>query len=135
MINSLPKLIKNIRNEKSLCNVINCINKYNGFDWKEHLAYNKINSYASFTIYKNTIFELKLIGLDSRYFYQTHRHEWIKVLDNDIRLCKPFVQKDNNLSHHCYKMLTSNSNLYKLYPNELLLPKIDTTSSMHLIIL
>jgi hypothetical protein len=135
MINCLPKLIKNIQNEKLLFNVIKNIEKYNGFDWKEHLAYNKINSYASFTIYKNTMFELKLIGLDSRYFYKTHRHEWIKVLDNDIRLCKPFVQNYNNLSHHCYKMLTSNSNLYKLYPNELLIPKIDTTSSMHLIIL
>ena len=135
MINSLPKLIKNIRNEKSLCNVINCINKYNGFDWKEHLIYNKFNSYASLTVYKNTMFELKFIGLDSRYFYLTEKHEWIKVLDNDIRLCKPFVQQNNIISHHCYKTLTSDSNIYKLYPNELLKPKTDTAASMHLIIL
>ena len=135
MINCLPKLINNIRNEKTLGNVINCINKYNGVDWKEHLTYNKLNSYACFTVYKNPMFQLKLIGLDSRYFYLTEKHEWMKVLDNDIRLCKPFVQKDNIISHHCYKTLTSNSNVYKLYTNEMLIPKTDTASSMHLIIL
>ena len=134
MINCLPKLIKNIQNEKSLCKVINSINKYNGFDWKEYLIYNKINSYASFTVYKNMMFELKLIGLDSRYFYLTNRQEWMKVLDNDIILCKPFVQKENIISHQCYKTLTPESCVYKLYPNELLIPKLNTSGSMHLII-
>lgn len=129
MINCLPKLIKNIQYEKLLCNVLNSINKYNGFDWKEHIRYNKLNSYASFTVYKNMLFELKLVGLDSRYFYLTDRHEWMKVLDNDIRICKPFVQKENIISHDYYKTLTPESNIYNLYPNEIIMPKLDPTRS------
>ena len=135
MNNCLPKLIKNIRNEKLLFNVIKHIQTYNGFDWKEHLVYNKNNSYASFTLYKNTTFELKLIGLDSRYFYQTNKYECIKVLENDVRVCKPVIQNDNIISHICYKTITPSMQIYKLYPNELLIPKLDTSSSIHLIIL
>ena len=134
MINCLGKLVNKVRDEQSISNILKHMQNYNGADWKEYIIYNKYNSYATFPLYKNKMIEIKLIGLDSRYYYQTNNHSWIKVLENDI-IINEQIQINNKVSRLYYKTITPSFPLCKLKPNNILIPKSDPTGSIHLIIL
>ena len=143
MISCLSKLVKNIRDEKSIITILSHIQNYNGIDWKEYLIYNQYNSYAKFTLYKNSNFQLKLIGLDSRYYYQSDKNNWIKVLENDIRICNLSNENNKNLlnnkdliyNSNTSKIITSFNDIYNLKTNEIILPKSEPTGTLHLLIL
>ena len=136
MINCLPKLVKHISDDGSgsILRIIKHMENYKGYDWKEYIRFDKLNTHSTMSLLKDKRFELQLIGLDKRYFYQSEKLNFIKVLENDVRISEK--HEINQYSDFVgTTIITSKYNIYQLTPYKVMTPKSDVTGTLHLIVL